>query len=133
MSKHEEPLPYGARCTWWDSMDKVGTLPTEPMELTRGDGSKTTIGGYPIPCCPICHGVLFQVASLEEWNQNVARFSLEKRDPGYVAFIDWLRGRCFPDFKKARFAYDNREQFAEDIGKGPFAGTMTQFRREMGG
>ena len=101
------PIPYGARCTWWDSIDKVGTL----------NGT--------LPCCPICKNVLFQVDSLEVWHAGVQKYAAEKPDPEYPAFIEWLRGRCFPDIAKARYCYDNRAQFAEDIGKGPFKGTMT--------
>lgn len=123
------PLPYGARCTWWDTMDKVGSFPVEPLTITRSDGSTWETPGHPLPCCPICKGMLFQVESLEQWQLNVQAHASTSGDKDYPGFVEWLRGRCFPDYAKARYCYANREQFHPDIGKGPFAGTMT---RNMG-
>lgn len=125
----DQRIPYGARCTWWDSIDKVGSLPTPPMNLTRGDGSQTKIEAHSLPCCPICKGVLFEFPTLEEWQKNVTAYAEKVGDPEYPEFISWLRGRCFPDYAKARYCFNNRGVFDPDIGKGPFAGTMT---RNMG-
>ena len=80
-------IVYGAMCLWWDSIDKVSKTPTG------------------LPCCPHCGGVLFEMASLEEWNQTVDTFEKESPSPGYREFINWLRGKCFPTPTAAREAY----------------------------
>lgn len=69
-------VTYGARCTWWDSIDKVAKTPSG------------------LPCCPHCGGVLFEVPSETEWWEQVDRCALI--EPGYREFIEWLRDRCFP-------------------------------------
>lgn len=76
----------GARCTWWDSIDKT---------------SSTRVGG--LPCCPFCGGVLFEVANEAEWWGQVDVYALA--NPGYRELIEFLRGRCFPDMDIARAAY----------------------------
>lgn len=81
-------IVYGARCTWWDSIDRVGKLESG------------------IPCCPECRGVLMEVSDLDTWSANVEEYAREADDPGYPAFMRWLRGRCFPDVDRARARYD---------------------------
>lgn len=78
-------IVYGARCTWWDSISAAGT---------RASG---------LPCCPHCGSSLFEVASEREWQAYVAKE--EARRPGYSDFVEWLRGRCFPDFTAAEKAF----------------------------
>jgi hypothetical protein len=70
-------IAYGARCGWWDSIDKVGT---------KASG---------LPCCPHCGGVLFEVATEEEWWASARRHEADGH-PGYVAALEWSRGQCFP-------------------------------------
>ena len=77
-------IVHGAMCVWWDSIDKVATLE---------DG---------LPCCPNCHGVLFEVASEEEWMEGVNMHDMI--NPGYRDFILWLRGKCFPTIQDAQRA-----------------------------
>lgn len=82
---------YGAQCTWWDDIDKVGN------------------NGV-LPCCPHCKGMLFQMESPGEWFRFVDE---HERDgfPGYRAFIEWVRGKCFTEgWKAAKAAYERRLQ-----------------------
>jgi hypothetical protein len=80
-------IVYGARCQWWDSIDKVATKPSG------------------LPCCPRCGGVLFEVGSEERWWADVEAHEA-KGSPGYRGFIEWLRGRCFPSYQAALDAYN---------------------------
>lgn len=77
-------IVYGARCSWWDSIDKVGNR----------DG---------IPCCPHCLNVLFEMSSIDEWQQGVDKYNLTHT--GYAELVAWARGKCFPSFSKAAQAY----------------------------
>lgn len=79
-------IVYGARCVWWDSIDKVAAKPSG------------------LPCCPSCGGVLFEMASESEWWASVRRHETEQ-EPGYAAFVEWLRGKCYPTADEARLAY----------------------------
>lgn len=67
---------YGARCSWWDTEDKM---------------SSTASG---LPCCPFCRGVLFEVQSETKWWAGVDAHTA-KGDPEYRTFVEWLRGKCF--------------------------------------
>jgi len=82
-------IVYGARCAWWDSIDKVGTTPTG------------------LPACPHCGGVLFEVGTEAEWWLGVERHEAAGND-GYRAFVVWLRGKCFPTLEVAADAYQAR-------------------------
>jgi hypothetical protein len=79
-------IVYGARCTWWDSITEVAKHPSG------------------LPCCPHCRGVLYEMASEAEWWAAVDQFGLS--NPDYRAFIEWLRGRCFPNYESARAAFE---------------------------
>jgi hypothetical protein len=79
-------IVHGARCAWWDSIDKVATKPSG------------------LPCCPHCGGVLMEVENEATWWDQVDRYGA-KGNPGYRAFIEWLRGRCFRDFQTALDAH----------------------------
>lgn len=74
---------------WWDSIDKAGSR----------DG--TTTG---LPCCPRCGGVLFEVPNEKEWWAGVDQHQ-KNGNPGYRAFIEWLRGKCFADMETAKNEY----------------------------
>ena len=77
-------IVYGARCTWWDSIDKVGHIPTG---ASRG-----------LPCCPNCRSVLFECPNEGEWFTGIDRYEADGH-PGYRNRMTWARGRCFPDMK----------------------------------
>jgi hypothetical protein len=86
---HANLIVYGARCAWWDSIDKVATIP-----------------GSGLPCCPHCGSVLYQTSPRAWWA------GVELHDgthPGYRAMIEWARGRCFPDYAAMEVAYESRE------------------------
>lgn len=79
---------YGARCSWWDTIDSIAT----------------TASG--LPCCPRCYGPLFETDSLETWFRDARRYETDGH-PGYVAFLEWLRGKCFlGGLEQARAEYD---------------------------
>lgn len=84
---------YGARCLWWDSIDKCGRVP-----------------GSGLPGCPHCGSVLYEVPSDAEW-WNGARKYEASGNPGYVAMLKWSRGKCYPTLDALRAAY------AEDTGR----------------
>lgn len=85
-------IVYANGCTWWDSIDKV-----------------STVGPLKIPCCPHCKSVLFEVPSLEIWNEGVDSYT-RSADPNYRKFMDWLRGKCFKDHETAREKFNSENQ-----------------------
>lgn len=85
---------YGARCAWWDTIEKTATVNGKP------DG---------LPCCPNCGSPLFEVASESVWWNGVEAH--DDMNPGYREFVEWLRGKCFPGFPEAIAHYE------EETGK----------------
>jgi hypothetical protein len=83
-------IVYGAACTWWDSIDKVG---------------KTTSG---LPCCPTCGSVLFEMPDEATWWSSVDRHEANG-NPGYRDLITWARGKCFRSMSLAKDAFAARE------------------------
>lgn len=79
-------IVYGATCFWWDSIDKAASR----------NG---------LPCCPHCKGMLLEVPDLETW-EAYARKHEEKGNPGYLEFLRWSRGHCYPSLEAARACYD---------------------------
>jgi hypothetical protein len=74
-------IAYGARCTWWGSVAEIDSAGR----------------------CPYCHGPLGAVAA-SAWQQIVD--VQEAMQPGYRAFVDWLRGHCcYPTLLVAEAAY----------------------------
>lgn len=86
----DERIAYGAICTWWDSIDKVGS---------KGPSS---FGGK-IPCCPFCKQVLFEMPNEADWYAAVD--SHDAKEPGYRKFMEWQRGKCHRNYEAARKAY----------------------------
>lgn len=89
--KKQEPgtrIVYGANCVWWETIDKVATLP----------------GG--LPCCPHCRSVLFEIGE-HEWAANVRE--QDKKQPGYRDLVMWMRGKCFRTFEQAEAAYKTQK------------------------
>ena len=85
----EKLIVYGAKCVWWDSIDKAGKIQGQ--------------SGHSLPCCPYCKGVLFQ-QSESDWWFAVQKFENEGHK-GYREFIEWQRGKCFPKFEDLKRAY----------------------------
>lgn len=77
---------YAARCSWWDTIDKVGT----------------TSSGLPV--CPSCGSPLFEQESEAVWWEGVDEHE-RTTEPGYRAFVEWLRGKCYPSVDAARDIY----------------------------
>ena len=79
-------IAYGARCTWWGSIEQV---------KVRDD----------LPVCPHCGHVLYEVENEKAWWRNVDIH--DKSEPGYRLLIEWSRGRCFPSLLELRSAYES--------------------------
>lgn len=82
---------YGARCSWWDTIDRTATTPSG------------------LPCCPHCGGVLLEAPSLSDWWASVDAHE-ELDHPGYRTFIEWARGRCFPTIGVAQLEHDKHRR-----------------------
>jgi len=82
-------IVYGSGCTWWDDITKIGTR-------------------FGLPCCPHCKCALFEVKNEAEWFNGVDKYEAAG-NPGYRAFIEWLRGKCLPDYDVAKQVYEARE------------------------
>jgi hypothetical protein len=91
----DQRVVYGATCTWWASI---------------GDTERTPSG---LPCCPHCGGVLFQMDTPAEWWAKVDAYERDHPHPGYRAFVEWLRGRCFRKLAVALAAYEAERRLAE--------------------
>jgi hypothetical protein len=95
-------IAYGARCTWWDGIRKVGKTPPGP-------------GGFSVPCCPHCSGVLFEMANEGQWLAGVDKYE-SAGHPGYRAMVEWGRGKCFSNYAELKRAYDTAEPSAPKGG-----------------
>lgn len=95
-------IVFGARCVWWDSIDKAGSIPRP----------NSPFGG--LPCCPHCKSVLLQMDESQWWS-GVERYEREQPEPGYRQMIEWQRGKCFPSVDHVRAAYAVREAICQTI------------------
>ena len=71
-------IGFGAACCWWDEIEAAAP----------------TVTG--IPCCPHCGGVLYELES-DSWWLFARKHAEEAKDSRYLAFVEWIRGRCFPN------------------------------------
>ena len=88
----DKKIVYGARCTWWDSIDKIG--------------HHKTASGHSLPVCPHCGSPLFEVTNINEWMTGVDRHEVNGH-PGYRAMTEWGRGKCFPNYAAFCKAYED--------------------------
>jgi hypothetical protein len=88
----DQRVVYGARCTWWDSIDKVAL--TSPG-----------VSGIRIPCCPHCGSPLFEKDNEAAFMEPATRYEASGH-PGYVDLVLWGRGQCFANFAALQLAYD---------------------------
>lgn len=79
-------IVYGALCTWWNGIEKVGSR----------NG---------LPCCPKCKRMLFEMPSPKEWWHAVEKHKADGH-PGYRDFVEWLKDKCYPNFAAAKAAYE---------------------------
>lgn len=98
-------IVYGARCTWWDTIDQAGEKPVDgacelcgrkhlfgiPLRCERGE--HTPHRG--VPCCPNCQGALLEVEDERQWNAGLDAHPI----------IKWARGKCYPTFADLELAY----------------------------
>lgn len=89
----DKRVVYGF-CTWWGSIYEAGN---------KG-----------IPCCPYCNSNLMEYPSIEAWNKDVEKHEVNGH-PGYIAFIQWLRGKCFKNHKIAAQEYFKETAIEIDI------------------
>lgn len=90
-------IVYGGCCVWWDSIANAGTTPSG------------------LPGCPRCGSPLFEVASALVWWTNVDSYAEREGDTEYRAFIEWLRGQCFPTVSIARTAFQLERMSRKDF------------------
>ncbi|MGI2031966.1 hypothetical protein ACRQ1B_06190 [Rhizobium panacihumi] len=83
-------IVYSAGCTWWDSIRMVG---------------KVTSGDHSLPACPHCGSVLYEVENMAAWSKGIETYAVAQSDPTYPAFIEWVRGKCYPRHAVARAAF----------------------------
>jgi hypothetical protein len=91
----DERVVYGMRCVWWDGIENVGTL--DHKESVHG-----------LPCCPFCRGVLMQVDNPKVWWEGVNNYE-KAGHPGYRAFMEWLKGKCYPTMRAAQEVYQAKK------------------------
>lgn len=84
MPKIDKRIAHGTKCTWWDKAETV-----------------LDVGGMPL--CPHCKKGVLYVESIEKWMQGIEDHGRNR--PGFVAFVKWSQGKCFPDFDTAAEAY----------------------------
>jgi hypothetical protein len=77
---------YGL-CTFW----------TDDWKSLARDG---------VPCCPFCGAPGFEMDKAMWW-QGI-RAHEAKGNAGYVAMMEWAKGRCFPNYGVLKVAYDDR-------------------------
>lgn len=111
-------IVYGAGCMWWDRIQHAGTRRPGADLIDRMKAQNPALAaaldrdvasGPGLPCCPHCGGMLFEMASEEEWWTAARKLEADSH-PGYVAFLTWARGKCFPTYEDATMAYELREQ-----------------------
>lgn len=86
----EQRIVYGARCSWWDDISKVGRTPKSN-------------NGISIPCCPHCGSVLFEMTE-SNWWKSVDHYEAN-RHPGYRKMVEWRRGKHFTTQAEAEIEY----------------------------
>lgn len=98
MSNGDTRIVYGATCTWWDSILKVGS-----RSMNVYLDSRAAVG-VSIPCCPLCGGMLFEMPNEDAFLKGAIEHEA-KGHPGYVQFVRWARGKCYPSYEAAEAAY----------------------------
>lgn len=88
----DDRIVYGIRCTWWDSIDKIGFKPA-----AKRDEDQT-----PKPCCARCGG---PIAVLPLYNWQQAMIKAENLHAGYAEFLSWCRSRCYRSYEEAAEYY----------------------------
>lgn len=86
MASTDTRIAYGATCCWWGPIASVG---------------KHSSG---LPCCPVCHGMLLEMENEDRFIQAAKEYE-ENGHPRYVAFITWMKGKCFRTMGQAEAAF----------------------------
>jgi hypothetical protein len=89
----DQRIVCGMHCTWWDGIEMARPIPGQV-------GSR----GHPLRGCPYCHSTLLQLKDPADWWDCQKKYEMKGHD-GYVEFISWLKGKCFPDMETAQIAY----------------------------
>lgn len=85
-------LAYGAQCTWFGLIKEVGGRGTGPLG--------------PLPCCPLCGGMLFELDTEKKWWDGVDKYEKDGH-PGYRAMWVWAKAqeKCFKTLSSLQEAY----------------------------
>lgn len=86
-------------CTWHDSVHKAGN--TGPQKFIINGREIQSAG---LPCCPFCGSMLMQVGHKKIFFRGAEEHN--KKYPGYLDYITWNQGRCFPNFDVSIAAYN---------------------------
>lgn len=84
VDEHAGMLAMSISCTWWDSLTKAA--------LEHGQ-----------PVCPHCGRPALRFPEKLWWER--IDYHGNSSAPGYRQFVEWLRGRCFPNERQARAVY----------------------------
>lgn len=96
-------IVYGARCAWWDSIDRVGTISIDSDSISTGG----------LPCCPHCFSPLFETEE-DEWWAGAEKYEA-RGNAGYVDMLKWSRGKCFPSMQRAFELYRKEREAVKPL------------------
>jgi hypothetical protein len=99
-------IVYGATCTFWGQITDAAQLPSG------------------LPCCPHCHGILFQM-DFKDWFDQAMKYAKDNKDPEYLEFLFFMMKRqCKPyainaggssnAWQQLRAEYDNLLEVANE-------------------
>jgi hypothetical protein len=92
-------VAYGTRCFWWGDIQEVGQTPAADLVING-----RTVRGVALPCCPRCGSMLFEAENEAAFLAGAQKYE-DEGHPGYVAFVLWSKGQCFPSLVAAQDAY----------------------------
>jgi hypothetical protein len=104
MSNADTRVVYGVTCTWWDSIQNVGQRAVEEISIYPERGQPTQVPATSMPCCPHCGGMLFEMPHENDFMKGAQEHEADGH-PGYVQFVRWARGKCFPNVDAAQSVY----------------------------
>lgn len=93
LERKDERIVYGMNCTWWDSIHNAAVKTSENAK-------------YPLPCCPHCGSVLFEMENKETFFADVDKYE-KNGHPGYRKILEWSQGKCFKNWDEVEKAYKN--------------------------
>lgn len=121
---------YGANCTWFGPITDVGS--TEYKVKDQAERFPGLIGDTSLPCCPCCHGMLFELeqeshfwagvhafeaGTYKKPEELAARSGPARPHPGYRAMWEWQRQQktCFTTVEILAMTYKLATKIEVDI------------------